>query len=70
MTTIEPVRSPCRPHPCSVEHAEVVRGYRELAQRWEDRAEQATGGYATETTRYLEDHRRPSFKDYLMGKVR
>jgi hypothetical protein len=70
MTTIEPSRSPCRPHPCSVEHADVVRSYHDLVARWEQRIEASTGGYAAELARYLEDHVRPSFKDFLLGKVR
>lgn len=70
MTALEPARSPCQPHPCSVEHADVVRGYREFAALWELAAEQATSGYAAELAHYLEEHPRPSFKDYLMGKVR
>ena len=70
MTTIEPSRSPCRLHPCSVEHADVVRSYREMVERWERHIEEVTGDYAAELTHHLEDHARPSFKDYLLGRVR
>lgn len=65
MTSIDPIRSPCRPHPCSVEHADVVMSYRELVRLWSEHAEIATGGYDTELSRHAENHPRPSFKDYL-----
>lgn len=70
MTTLEPTRSPCRKHPCSVEHADVVWGFREVARLWEEQAEAITGGYESEMDRYAEDHPRPTFRDYLIKRKR
>lgn len=66
MTAIHRALSPCRNHPCSVEHAERVRGFREHAEIWEARAEQATGGYAGDLAAYVQSHPRPQFKDWLI----
>jgi hypothetical protein len=65
MSTIPPAASPCRTHPCSREHADLVRTYRELAETWRIAAEQATGGYPTELARYRESHPAPKFRDFL-----
>lgn len=66
MTFILPNRSPCRRHPCSAEHAERVRGFRELASLWEEQAERETGGYPADLALYLESNPRPQFKDWLI----
>lgn len=66
MTAILSVLSPCRSHPCSVEHAERVRGYREWVAVWEAQAEQVTGGYAGDMKAYLENNPRPQFRDWLI----
>lgn len=58
--------SPCRRHPCSVEHADRVRGFRELASLWEEQAERETGGYPGDMALYLQSHPRPQFKDWLV----
>jgi hypothetical protein len=65
MTTIPPALSPCRPHPCSREHADLVLTFRSLAEDWQAAAEQATGGYPTELARYRESHPAPKFRDFL-----
>ncbi|HEY0690661.1 MAG TPA: hypothetical protein VGD71_16675 [Kribbella sp.] len=65
MTTIPPALSPCRRHPCSREHAELVLTFRSLAESWLEAAEQATGGYPTELARYRESHPAPKFRDFL-----
>ena len=65
MTALEPIRSPCRSHPCSVEHADVVWSYRDLVRSWEERADEVSNGHATELEHFEADHPRPSFKDYL-----
>lgn len=70
MTTLEPSRSPCRKHPCSVEHADVVVGFREVARLWGEAAEAITGGYESEMDRYTEDNPRPTFREYLIKRKR
>lgn len=65
MTTIPPALSPCRRHPCSREHADLVLTFRSLAEDWRVVAEQATGGYPTELARYRESHPAPKFRDFL-----
>ncbi|MGB3443526.1 MAG: hypothetical protein WBA97_32730 [Actinophytocola sp.] len=65
MTTIPRALSPCRPHPCSREHAELVHTYRSLTESWREAAEQATGGYPTELALYRESHPAPKFRDFL-----
>lgn len=65
MTAIPPAVSPCRPHPCSREHADLVLTFRSLAESWRDAAEQATGGYPTDLARYRESHPAPKFQDFL-----
>lgn len=44
--------SPCRKHPCSWWHAELVDGYRSAVRAQEQRAEAATAGYRTELSDY------------------
>jgi len=68
MTALAANRSPCRTHPCSVEHADVVQSYREAVRLWDEQAEQATGGYDAEMELYREDHPRPTLKNYLMAR--
>jgi len=70
MTSIEYGNSPCRRHPCSVEHAELVRGYREYASMWEQQAEIATGGYESDMQMYLQSNPRPQFRDWLLHNRR
>ncbi|PWK81673.1 hypothetical protein C8D88_11684 [Lentzea atacamensis] len=66
MTSIRPALSPCRRHPCSVEHAERVRGFRELASSWEERAEREAGGYPADLALYAQSNPRPQFRDWLI----
>lgn len=66
MTAILSGWSPCRRHPCSVEHAERVRGFRELASLWEEQAERETGGYPADLALYVQSNPRPQFKDWLI----
>ena len=66
MTAIDPLVSPCRSHPCSVEHAEIVRGYRDWLAQWETTAEAATGGYASDLAAFVESRPRPQFRDWLI----
>ncbi len=68
MTSLDPGRSPCRSHPCSVEHADVVRSYWEARRLWDEQAERATGGYGAELALYREDHPRPTLKNYLITR--
>jgi hypothetical protein len=70
VTAILPDLSPCRRHPCSLEHADVVTGFREHAARWEAEAERETGGYETDLVRYALDHPRPLFRDWLIHQRR
>jgi hypothetical protein len=73
---LHPARSPCRidrtkgrqQHPCSASHADVVTGYRLWRETWEDAAEAATIGYATEMTDYRRDHPAPTFRTYLTDR--
>ena len=65
MTAIPPAASPCRRHPCSREHADLVLTFRSVAETWRVAAEQATGGYRTELARYRETHPAPTFRDFL-----
>jgi hypothetical protein len=57
--------SPCREHPCSAEHADLVFTFRSLVDLWNLRAEEATGGYETEMAAYRQDNPPPSFKEFL-----
>jgi hypothetical protein len=57
--------SPCRPHPCSVEHADVVYTFRLMQEDWERQAEDASRGYTTELAEYERDHPRPNLRDFL-----
>lgn len=66
MTRLRPGLSPCRRHPCSVEHADRVTGFREQARLWEERAELETGGYATDLAVYAQSVPRPLFRDWLI----
>lgn len=62
---IDPARSPCRPHPCSVEHADRVWTYRSMVLDWEKEREAVCLGYAAEEREFEESHPRPTFRDYL-----
>ena len=66
MALISPESSPCRRHHCSVEHAEVVNGYREISMLWEQQAERETGGYEEDLRLYLQRNPRPLFRDWLI----
>lgn len=66
MVSISPRLSPCRRHPCSVEHAELVRGFREISMLWEEQAERETGGYEEDMRMYLQSNPRPLFRDWLL----
>jgi hypothetical protein len=66
MSTIPPALSPCRQHPCSREHADLVLTYRSLAESWRLAAEQATGGYPADLAHYRESHPEPKFRDFLI----
>lgn len=66
MTAIRSALSPCRKHPCSVEHAEVVRGFRELAASWEERAEREAGDYSADLALYAQSNPRPLFRNWLI----
>lgn len=66
MTAILPGLSPCRSHPCSAEHAEIVAGFREHAALWEQEAERETGGYAGDLAVYVQSKPRPLFRDWLI----
>jgi hypothetical protein len=68
MTSLDPGRSPCRRHPCSVEHADVVQSFREAVRLYDEQAERVTGGYEWEMARYREDHPRPTLKNYLIKR--
>ncbi|WP_439377457.1 hypothetical protein [Amycolatopsis lexingtonensis] len=68
MTSLDPGRSPCSRHPCSVEHADVVLSFREAVRLYDEEAERVTGGYDRELARYLEDHPRPNLKTYLITR--
>lgn len=70
MTAIPSSLSPCRRHPCSVEHAEMVRMFRGLAEDWRRRAEAVTQGYPAELAHYRESHPAPSFKAFLVASRR
>jgi hypothetical protein len=70
VTAILPALSPCRRHPCSLEHADVVTGFREHAARWEEEAERVTGGYGSDLETYAQSHPRPLFRDWLIHSKR
>ncbi|HEV2779092.1 MAG TPA: hypothetical protein VGX25_06775 [Actinophytocola sp.] len=70
MTKIDPRCSPCRRHPCSVEHADLVRTFRSLAEDWRRAAERATGGYEREMRLFVESHPRPTLKPFLVASRR
>lgn len=65
MTAIATWQSPCRRHPCSAEHADLVRTYRSIVDTWWTGAERVTGGYETELALYRQTHPMPSFKAFL-----
>lgn len=67
MTAIPAASSPCRRHPCSREHADLVAMFRSLAQDWAATAERVTGGYEREMALYLEGHPRPTLKAFLVA---
>lgn len=70
MTAIALALSPCRRHPCSREHADLVRSFREVAETWERHAERVTGGYAAELAHYVESNPRPTLKRFLVASRR
>lgn len=70
MTVIPPSLSPCRRHPCSVEHAEMVRTFRGLAEQWRHTAERVTGGYESDLRHYRESHPPPRLKAFLIASKR
>lgn len=60
--------SPCRRHPCSWHHANLVESYRAAAEAQLDRAEAATLGYATELEAYWRDvEPRLTFRHWLLN---
>lgn len=61
------VASPCRRHPCSWHHANLVESYRAAAEAQQQQAEAASGGYTTELADYWETHRRLTFREWLMN---
>ncbi len=65
MTTIPPALSPCRRHPCSREHADLVLTFRSLVDAWWDAALKETGGWPTDLAHYRESHPAPKFRDFL-----
>ena len=67
---LPPEQSPCRPHPCSVEHADLVYTIRMMREDWEREAERATLGYTTEFEEYVRDHPRPNLRDVLQHNRR
>jgi hypothetical protein len=67
MTAILPSLSPCRRHPCSVEHAEMVNTFRSIAEDWLREAERVTRGYPSELAHYRESHPPPSLKAFLIA---
>jgi hypothetical protein len=70
VTAISPALSPCRQHPCSREHADLVRSFRETVEIWERIADQATKGYEAEMALYLQSHPRPTLKRFLVASRR
>jgi hypothetical protein len=48
----------------------VVTGFREHAARWEQAAEEVTGGYVGDTVSYTQSHPRPLFRDWLIHQRR
>lgn len=70
MTAIHPGASPCRAHPCSVEHADVVLSFRDVARTWAETAERVTGGYEADLAAYRESAPPPSFRDHLISTAR
>lgn len=65
MTAIAPSLSPCRRHPCSREHADLVATFRSLAEDWLREAERVTGGYEADLKLYVQSHPRPNLKNFL-----
>jgi len=70
MTALPAALSPCRRHPCSVEHAELVRMFRSTVELWAAEAERVTGGYERELALYRQSHPMPSFKAFLIASRR
>lgn len=70
MTAIDPRVSPCRAHPCSAEHADVVLEFRATAELWQQQADEQTKGYAEELERYRQEHPPPLFRDWLIHNRR
>jgi hypothetical protein len=65
---LPPEFSPCRTHPCSVEHADVVRDFWDAQRSWHERAEAETNGYEAEMKRFVEDNPQPTFKEFLRAR--
>lgn len=60
--------SPCRRHPCSWWHANLVDSYRAAVADQQARAEAATHGYATELDHYwTHTEQRLTFRQWLLG---
>lgn len=57
--------SPCRPHPCSPEHAALVAAWREVREAWQQEAERNTGGYVADLMTYVQSFPRPQLGDFL-----
>lgn len=57
--------SPCRPHPCSPEHAALVLAYRELVSLWYREAERVTGGYVADMALHVQSSPCPKFMEFL-----
>lgn len=70
MTALAPSLSPCRRHPCSVEHAELVQSFRSVVECWRAEAERVTGGYEAELALYRQSHPAPAFKSFLIASRR
>jgi hypothetical protein len=74
---LHPRQTPCRvdvskgvhQHPCSVEHRNVVDGYRSWRENEEQEAERQTLAYATEVDDYWRSRQRPTFRSYLQART-
>jgi len=59
--------SPCRRHPCSWWHAELVSSYRAARAAQDARAEAWSAGYATELAAFYREVEAPlTFRDWLV----
>lgn len=57
--------SPCRRHPCSWWHAELVTSYRSARAAWEEQEEAVSAGYATERAEFRASSPPPTFGQWL-----